>query len=118
MKWNPTSDAGFYANSGTGIIANGGRHYIYLMGSYQGAVVFQQPFLPGYDEGQAYYNILKDADNVMTETARSIIVNKVMYQCMYAIPAYLATGYKMKEVNGMPVPETEVRFKIRVKKPY
>lgn len=118
MKWNPTSDAGFYANGGTGIIANGGRHYIYLMGSYQGIVPSQQPLLPIYDQGQAYYDILKAADNLMTETARTTIINKVMYQCMYVIPTYMATGYKMKEVNGMPVPETEVRFKIRVKKPY
>lgn len=117
MKWNPTSDAGFYANPGTGIIANGGRHYIYIMGSYQGISSFQ-PFMPNYDEGQAYFDILKTLDNTMTEVTRSIGINKVMYQCMYVIPAYLASGYKMKEVDGMPVPETEVRFKIRVKKPY
>jgi hypothetical protein len=117
LKWNPTSDAGFYASAGTGILANGGRHYIYIMGSYQG-VGSSQPFLPNYDQGQAYHDLLKTADNTMTETARSIIVNKVMYQCMYAIPAYMAQGYKMKEIGGMPTPETEVRFKIRVKKPY
>ncbi len=117
MKWNPTSEGGFYANGGTGILANGGRHYIYVMGSYQG-VGSAQPLLPNYDEGQAYYDILKAIDNTTPETTRSVAINKVMFQCMYAIPAYLANGYKLKEKDGMPVPETDVRFKIRVKKPY
>jgi hypothetical protein len=37
---------------------------------------------------------------------------------MYVIPTYLAPGYKMNEVKGMPMPESDVRIKIRVKKPY
>lgn len=117
MKWNPTSDAGFYANGGTGIIANGGRHYIYIMGSYAGTGS-AQPFLPNYDQGDAYYNLLKDITPATTEFARSGIINKVMYQCMWVIPSYLAQGYSLKEEGGMPVPPSEVRFKIRVKKPY
>jgi hypothetical protein len=37
---------------------------------------------------------------------------------MWVIPSYLAQGYSLKEEGGMPVPPSEVRFKIRVKKPY
>ncbi|MFM9945895.1 MAG: hypothetical protein ACKVQB_11770 [Bacteroidia bacterium] len=110
MKWNPTSDGGFLG----GVMNNGGRHYIYVMGSYQGLSSQFQPLLPIYDEGQAYYDILKAND----DATRNNNINKVMYQCMYVIPAYLSSGYKMKEVDGMPVPDSEVRFKIRVKKPY
>ncbi len=117
MKWNPTSDAGFYAGGGTGILANGGRHYIYVMGSYSGTGS-QQPFLPPYDEGNAYHDILKTIDATTTDVIRSQAINKVMTQCMWVVPAYMTNGYKMKEVGGMPVPESEVRFKIRVKKPY
>ncbi len=114
MKWNPTSDNGFLG----GVMNNGGRHYIYVMGSYAGLSSTFQPFLPRYDEGQAYYDILKDITSSTSETVRTTAINKVMYQCMYVVPAYLNYGYQMKEVDGMPVPETEVRFKIRVKKPY
>lgn len=117
MKWNPTSDAGFYANPASGILANGGRHYIYVMGSYTGTGT-AQPFLPNYDEGNAYNDLLKTVKRGSTEFVRSGIINKVMYQCMWVIPSFLSTGKTMKEVGGMPSPETEVRFKIRVKKPY
>lgn len=114
MKWNPTDDNGTY---GQGVLANGGRHFIYVMGSYQGTGS-QQPFLPNYDEGNAYFDILKTIDGTTTDFNRGLAINKVMFQCMWVIPSYLSQGYTMKEENGMPVPESEVRIKIRVKKPY
>ena len=115
MKWNPTSDAFFY--DGSGMLASGGRHYIYVMGSYSG-VNSLQPFLPIYDEGAAYHEILSAINPTSAETVRNTAINKVMFQCMWVVPTYLAQGFKMKEEGGMPVPESEVRFKIRVKKPY
>ncbi|NUM31751.1 MAG: hypothetical protein HUU47_05440 [Bacteroidetes bacterium] len=116
LKWNPTSDAGFYGN-GSGILANGGRHYIYIMGSYSGTGT-SQPFLPNYDEGNAYFNLLNSIDGNTSDFNRTLAINKVMYQCMWVVPAFLNTGYTLSEKNGMPVPPSEVRFKIRVKKPY
>ncbi|MCB9251456.1 MAG: hypothetical protein H6605_03265 [Flavobacteriales bacterium] len=114
LKWNPTDDQGFY---GSGILAHGGRHFIYIMGSYEG-VGSQQPFLPNYDEGNAYFDIFKDITPATNDFTRGLAINKVMFQCMWVIPTILNRGFTMKEVDGMPVPDSEVRFKIRVKKPY
>ena len=74
--------------------------------------------MPNYDEGNAYHAVLNAISPTFTAQKVRTEVNKVMFQCMWAIPAFLSPGYKMKEEGGMPVPESEVRFKIRVKKPY
>ncbi|MCC6721893.1 MAG: hypothetical protein IT243_06795 [Bacteroidia bacterium] len=116
MKWNPTSDAGFYG-SGSGVLANGGRHYIYVMGSYSGTGT-SQPLLPIYDEGNAYHGLLSSITGTTSDFNRSLTINKVMYQCMWVVPTFLNNGYTLSEENGMPVPPSEVRFKVRVKKPY
>ena len=119
MKWNPTSDAGFYASNASGIVASGGRHYIYVMGSYFDIPASTFPFMPNYDEGNAYHYILNAIPPVSPSFSAlkdRTEVNKVMFQCIWAIPAFLSAGHVIKEQEGMPVPESEVRFKIRVEK--
>ncbi len=118
LKWNPTADAGNYANNASGILANGGRHYIYIMGSYSDIPINSFPLGPVYDEGNYYHGILSRISGTASAFAQRNEVNKVMFQCMWVIPTFLAPGYKIKEEGGMPVPESDVRFKIRVKKPY
>jgi hypothetical protein len=113
LKWNPTDDAGFYTS---GYPAFGGRHYIYIMGAYDDQKSGLYPEGPIYDGGKQYLDYLTDAN---TATYARELNNKVLYQAMWAIPAYMARGFKMDvNENGMPVPPTEVTFKLRVSKPY
>jgi len=110
MKWNPTDDGGQYSN---GYLSWGGRHYIYVMGSYEGSKPIYDKG-PRYDGGAYYKGVLENAGaNYDRE-----LNNNVLYQAMWAIPAYMSFGYDMEEVDGMPVPPTEMRIRLRVRKPY
>jgi hypothetical protein len=112
MKWNPTDDNGFY---GSGYVAWGGRHYIYVMGAYKGTRSIYTDG-PRYDGGAAYLAALNASTPA---TYGRDLNNKVLYQAMWLIPSYMANGYKMDvNSNNMPVPPTELSFKLRVKKPY
>ncbi|MBI1307141.1 MAG: hypothetical protein GC181_11115 [Bacteroidetes bacterium] len=115
MKWNPTDDAGTYSNS---YPAFGGRHYVYIMDT-DSSYKPQYPSGPRYDEGNYYLNTLNDAAAVNQTKYFSDLNTKVLVHAMWAIPTFLSSGYKMEEdANGMPMPVTEVTFKLRVKKPY
>ncbi len=54
----------------------------------------------------------------LTDAQKTIEINKVMFQCMWVVPTYLANGYKMSEQDGMPVPPSTYKLSLRVKKPY
>lgn len=112
MKWNPTDDGGQYSQ---GYLSWGGRHYIYVMGAYEGNRPIY-PKGPRYDGGAYYHSVLTNA----TATNYDQELNyKVLYQAMWAIPAYAAFGYELEEdQTGMPIPPTELKFRLRVKKPY
>lgn len=114
MKWNPTDNNGFYTSTYPSF---GGRHYIYVMGSAEGVPAIAYPKGPAYDQGSYYHGILSQLEG-KTESQKTIEINKVMFQCMWVIPSYLANGYKMIEKDGMPVPPTDFSLDIRVKKPY
>ncbi|MDX5320821.1 MAG: T9SS type A sorting domain-containing protein, partial [Bacteroidota bacterium] len=97
MIWNPT------ANFGTATApVIGGKHTVFIMGrknfaNYRG---------PAYDEGNDYLAKLNSGSNNE--------MRRVYAQCMWVMPAMMATGFDMK--NG--VPPTEVTIKLRVKKAY
>jgi len=116
MKWNPTDNGGTYG-AGALYDANGGRHYIYVMGynttSRLGAVSGATKY-----DGCDYYHGIMTASNFPNR--KNIDLNtKVMYQGMWMIPSYMANGYEMEyNSNGMPVPPTELKFRIRMSKPY
>jgi len=112
MKWNPTDDGGIYSN---GYFSFGGRHYVYVMGAYAGTKSLY-PKGPIYDGGGTYKGVLEAAT---TATYERELNNKVLYQAMWAIPAYMNFGYKMDEdESGMPLPPTNLKVRLRVKKPY
>jgi hypothetical protein len=127
MKWNPT-DRGNYPddfgnNYSVGYPSLGGRHYIYVMGSYDGYLSAINPNKayskgPTYDGGLGYLQIYMSMETMSDKQKSDAIYQRVMSQCMWVMPAMLADGFKMKEVGGMPVPPTEVSVKLRVKKPY
>lgn len=112
MKWNPTDDFNQYT---PGYPAFGGRHYIYIMGYNTG---FSSTLFSGATEydGCQYY---LDQINAPGYNKDVNLNNRVMFQCSWLIPAFLSNGFEMKEnANGMPVPPTEVTFKLRVNRPY
>jgi len=100
MIWNPTSDFG-----SSNYLSFGGKHFFYVMGSYQGMVsrVYRGPI---YDEGNAYKALL--ATGVAGDRRR------VFSQAMWTVPAMTANGFSI--TNG--VPPTEVEISIHVRKPY
>jgi hypothetical protein len=106
MIWNPTSKY----SDGT-YQYNGGKHTVYVMGSYVGMAsrIYRGPI---YDEGAEYQAKL----NV---TGPGLVPNstekrKVMSQAMWVIPAMAAQGYDLK--NG--VPPCEVSISLNMRKPY
>jgi hypothetical protein len=120
LKWNPTDRFNDYSN---GYPSFGGRHYIYVMGSYDGYLSAVNPNKayskgPIYDGGSAYQQIYSSMPGMSDKQKSDAIYQQIMSQCMWVMPAMLADGYKMKESGGMPVPVTNVTFKLRVKKPY
>ncbi|MCB0733073.1 MAG: hypothetical protein H6608_09380 [Flavobacteriales bacterium] len=111
LKWNPTDRGGLYSS---GYMGFGGRHYIYIMDTDTNFKAALYPKGPRYDEGNNYISTLTSSTNYYRD-----LNNKVLFHAMWAIPTYLANGYSMEEdEQGMPLPPTEVTFKIRVKKPY
>lgn len=103
MRWNPTST--FLKNkAGSTVVALGGKHYIYVMGSKRfgsfGGTI--------YDEGAEYQRILQQGGNEITNR------RTVMAQVMWVMPAFLSQGYQMND--GVPV--TEVKIRVRVKRSY
>ena len=120
MKWNPTDNAG---NVNSGYPSFGGRHFIYVMGSHQGASRVLQPKLPeegpAYDKGASYYEILKELDANTSAGARSRDLSKIFQNCDWVIPAYAAAGVELTEnADGLPVPPNEVTIRLRVNMPY
>jgi hypothetical protein len=112
MKWNPTSNVNFVNSL---YPSNGGRQYIYVMGSHQGVSSFYHPKMSTYDAGNEYYNELVGK----TGTAKTDALTKVMQNCDWVVPSYLAPGKTMVEgADGIPMPPNEFRLKIRVQKPY
>jgi len=120
MKWNPTSRTSQYTSTYPSF---GGRHYIYIMGSQEGYISPTNPNKlfdagPKYDNGN-YYKGLYDGILTASDAVKSsTIQDKIMSQCMWVVPSYLATGYKMETVDGMPSPITQFDMNIRVKRPY
>ncbi|MES2618146.1 MAG: hypothetical protein V4613_09715 [Bacteroidota bacterium] len=106
MIWNPTSN---YANSAT-YYNFGGKHYIYVMGSYPGLAA--RSFLgPIYDGGATYQAMLQSAPNTSPTSAEK---RKVLSQAMWVIPAMAERGFDLK--TG--VPPNEVSITINMRKPY
>jgi hypothetical protein len=120
MKWNPTSRTSQYTSTYPSF---GGRHYIYIMGSQEGYISPTNPNKifdagPKYDNGN-YYKGLYDGILTATDAVKSTTIqDKIMSQCMWVVPTYLAPGFKMETVDGMPSPITQFDMKIRVKRPY
>lgn len=113
LKWNPTDQSG---NFSSGYAGFGGRHYIYIMDTDSSYLKSLYPEGPAYDGGREYMTRLDGltGDNYFRE-----LNQQVLYHAMWVMPAFMAPGYSMEEnSNGMPVPPTEVKFRIRVKKPY
>lgn len=102
MLWNPTSSQ---TTDVSGYIRNGGKHYIYVMGSHK---YLSTTYVgPIYDGGEDYFNKLNGNPSASD-------IRRVMSQAMWVVPAILAPGYNMD--NG--IPPSEVKIKLRVKRPY
>ncbi len=113
LKWNPTDQGGSYSSGYAGF---GGRHYIYIMDTDSSYLQSLYPSGPAYDGCKTYMDRVAGltGDNYFRE-----LNQQVLYHAMWVMPSYLANGYEMEvNANGMPVPPTEVTFKLRVKKPY
>ncbi|MFT5512691.1 MAG: hypothetical protein ACI8SE_001089, partial [Bacteroidia bacterium] len=113
LKWNPTDQGGSYSSGYAGF---GGRHYIYIMDTDSSYLQSLYPFGPAYDGCKTYLDRVSSlsGDNYYRE-----LNQQVLYHAMWVMPSYLANGYQMEyNENNMPVPPTEVKFRIRVKKPY
>jgi hypothetical protein len=112
LKWNPTDNGGNFSNGYAGF---GGRHYIYIMDT-DSTHAFRFPKGAVYDGGWSYLDKLSKLNR---NAYFSQINRQLLYRAMWVIPTYLAQGYSMDEdENGMPVPPTEVKIKIRVNRPY
>jgi hypothetical protein len=114
MKWNPTSNQTTKGSSS--YFQFGGRHYVYVFGSYEELPAIVYPKLPIYDQGNEYRARFEAAEALQGSPRRDKI-NEVMHQCMWVMPFVMSAG-EMEERQGMPVPPTEVRFRINVAKPY
>jgi len=113
LKWNPTDQGGSYSSGYAGF---GGRHYIYIMDTDSSYLQSLYPEGPAYDGCKTYMDRLSGltGDNYYRE-----LNQQVLYHAMWVMPSYLANGYEMEtNKDGMPVPPTEVKFRLRVKKPY
>lgn len=106
MIWNPTSkysDGTYYYF--------GGKHNIYVMGSYVGMSIrnFKGPI---YDEGATYQQMLTVAgpNTSPSQTDK----RRVFSQAMWVVPAMAANGFTLK--NG--VPPSEVKITIHMRKPF
>jgi len=90
--------------------------YIYIMGSEQGISGVLHPKLATYDKGAEYYSLLASAT---TPAQKSSALTKIFQNCMWTIPSYLSPGNEMVDgPEGIPVPPSDFRLKLRVQKPY
>jgi hypothetical protein len=116
MKWNPTDMGGTYG-IGASYDANGGRHYIYVMGHNTTSRLGAYKGATKYDGGDYYHSILTGANANYRKTTD--LNFKIMFQAMWLVPCYMSAGYEMDvNSNGMPVPPTDLEFNIRIAKPY
>lgn len=120
MKWNPTDRTSQYTSTYPSF---GGRHYIYIMGRQDGFISPLNPNKlfekgPVYDQGNYYKGLYEGIQSATDAVKSNTIQDKIMSQCMWVVPAYLASGYKLEEVDGMPSPITEFTLKLRVNRPY
>ncbi|MCB9262068.1 MAG: T9SS type A sorting domain-containing protein [Flavobacteriales bacterium] len=119
LKWNPTDQSSPYSLGSYPYAAFGGRHYIYIMDAdtFATSTTPISPNVSGgvsYDKCGTYLSILNGTGSYETN-----LNSKVLSHAMWVMPAFMARGYEMEyNGNGMPVPPTEVKFQIRVSKPY
>lgn len=106
MIWNPTGkfSDGTYQYFG-------GKHNIYIMGSYVGmsSRIYKGPI---YDEGNEYKSLLAIAGP--NTSPNNTDKRRVYSQAMWVIPAMTAPGFSIK--NG--VPPTEVQITLHMRKPF
>ncbi len=110
MIWNPTgkySDGTYYYF--------GGKHNIYIMGSYVGmsSRIYKGP---AYDEGAAYQALLKTTGPNLSPSQTD--KRKVMSQAMWVIPAMTAPSFSLTKGNLKGVIPTEVKITLNMRKPY
>lgn len=116
MKWNPTSRT---SSVNASYPSNGGRHYIYIMGSHVGSPSVLYPKMSIYDGGAEYYSKVSNLRGSSNKKDREKELTKIFQNCLYVVPTYLTPGNKMVEgVDGIPLPPSDFRMKIRVQKPY
>jgi len=120
LKWNPTSSEGRMGNS---YPTFGGRHYIYILGSYEGlpAQAYpKQPICQGPNcssSAKILRDILSNASQASSPSTRDIEFRKVFFQCMWVIPSFLSPGYQMEGPYGM-TPPSKMKLRIRASKKY
>ncbi len=103
MVWNPTANVGNFSG-----LIRGGMHYLYVCapakyGNYTG---------PIYDEGLSYQQILNTAVNNATQK------KQVASQVQWVTMPYVASGYNITYDGGKLNIPGEVRYRVRVAKPY
>jgi len=107
MIWNPTSS---YTSTGS-YYTFGGKHSVYVMGSYPGLPnrSFKGPI---YDEGAQYQTLLNTTPG---NSPSPTFKRQVFSQAMWVIPAMTSSAaYEFK--NG--VPPTEVKINLYMRKPF
>ncbi len=103
MLWNPTADVANFNG-----LLRGGMHYLYVCapvkyGNYTG---------PTYDEGLSYQQILTTAGN--NATTKRQVTSQVQWVTM----PYMVSGYNITYDGGKLNIPSEVRYRVRVAKPY
>ncbi len=112
MKWNPTSDVSWKGS----YPRLGGRHYIYIMGSHEGVAATYHPKMNTYDAGNQYWTELVNANS---QAQKDAALTAIFQNCDWVIPSYTVAGHEMVEgADGIPLPPTDFRMKLRVEKPY
>ncbi|MEC8739063.1 MAG: hypothetical protein VXX63_04235 [Bacteroidota bacterium] len=120
LKWNPTSSEDRMGNS---YPTFGGRHYIYILGSYEGLPAQAYPKQPTCQgpncssSAKILRNILSNAGQASSPSTRDIEFRKVFFQCMWVIPSFLSPGYQMEGPYGM-TPPSKMKLRIRASKKY
>jgi hypothetical protein len=107
MIWNPSTR---FSRPNDPYPAMGGKHFIYVMGSYPGMVTRAYKGKI-YDEGAEAKMLLTNPPAPIAQVAK----RAVMSQAMWVIPAVLQPGY---EIGPDGMPPSDVTIKIRVRKPY
>lgn len=107
MIWNPSTR---FTRPNDPYPALGGKHFIYIMGSYPGMVTRAYKGKI-YDEGAEAKMMLTNPPAPIAQVAK----RAVMSQAMWVIPSVLEPGYTIG-ADGMP--PSDVTIKLRVRKPY